>query len=489
MKPFCSCLLLYRHLVGFSERLFSSVFISPLRQRKTYLQFYFRMVCATTYNSNGRIKINVRGTCYETYETTLCNYPDTLLGDRDKREKFFDCKRNEYYFDCKSEIFDAILFFYQSHGILAKPSFCNHREYQRQLQFFGLARQKPLPPEPKTFREKLWTFLQDPHQSSLALIAAYLSFMIIVASVITFCAETESEGIRSLLFRSRTIWFHLECFFIGYFTLEYLIRLFTSPDRLAFIKSFYGVVDLIAIVPFYFSLLFIVLAEDFILHSIGMVRIVRLIQILRIMKLSRYSTGLRVLGKSLFYCKEQMFSLGAFFAINVIFVSSIIYIFEHDTNDDFNSIPQSMWFIIISMTTVGYGDVVPKTIGGKLTAVLSIFIGAVVLFHLFLPTYLMYFTIFYTKAQQHTLERKKREAERKSKRERELAIREEREQQRKRTLIDKNTRDKKSVALLEDKLNEDSDIEITVASRTQRLTVDMKSDFMSSSTSFYSLNL
>ena len=349
-----------------------------------------------------RVYFNIRGKKYETYESTLSRFPQTLLGNKDQRNKYLNQRTGEYVLDCSTEIFDAVLFFYQSttprsKGILAKSSDTSEREFENYLQFFGLARPRPrsIKVKENTFRGKLWDFLEKPHKSKFSLAWAYLSFLIICVSVATICIESV---VKSAWFRTKTVWFKLEIGYILFFTLEYVARLYGSPNRKAFLFSALGVIDFIAIAPFYSTLFGMIFDSDISFQSVAIIRVLRLIQILRIIKLWRYSAGLRVLGKMLQSCIDQVISMSVLFLIGVIFSSTLIYLFEGTSgNSQFESIPYAMWYVIVTMTTVGCGDSMVLTPLGKLASVISIFIGTVVLFYLFRPIYLMNFSIYYSR--------------------------------------------------------------------------------------------
>ena len=218
-----------------------------------------------------------------------------------------------------------------------------------------------------------------------------------------------------MLHRFSSVWFILECFYILFFSVEFSARLYGAPKRLELLKSVLGIIDILAVVPFYLAMILMAFAPDSSVHFAIVVRILRLVQLLRVIKLTRYSSGLRILCKSLKFCQEQIISLALSFAIAVVFSSSIVFLVEDLNNTGaFTDIPSTMWFCVISMTTVGYGDVVPKSAAGKIAATMSIFMGTVILFYLFLPIYLMYFTIFYASAQKEHKEQSKAEAEKKA---------------------------------------------------------------------------
>ena len=140
------------------------------------------------------------------------------------------------------------------------------------------------------------------------------------------------------------------------FTAEYVLRLATARNPFKYIFSFYGLVDLLAIAPFY-------LATGLDMRAI---RVVRLFRIFRILKLVRYSKAIRRFAKAISIAKEEivLFMLAALMLIYLAAVG--IYYFEHDAQPDrFQSIFHSLWWAVATLTTVGYGDVYPVTTGGK----------------------------------------------------------------------------------------------------------------------------
>ena len=357
-----------------------------------------------SFNPKQKVNINVQGTKYETYESTLLQYPETLLGNPLTRYRYYSYQLKAYYFDVKPDLFEAVLFFYQSNGILAKPTFASDVEYKKILQFFGLIKSNNTASTKDnsalSYRQRLWNILEHPHLSKKGMYFAYISFAIIFISVAMFCFETEMH--RGKLHsehdnRRTSVWFVAECLYMMFFTVEYLLRLWSSPKRFKFAVSFLGLIDLLAIVPFYVTLGFSFYSK------ITNLRILRLFQIFRIIKLSRYNSGLKILANAILSCRRQITSLAILFLITIVFVSTFVYVAEFsETSEErgFGSIPETMWFSIISMTTVGYGDVVPITILGKISGSIGIFMGTVVLFYLFLPIYLMHFSLFYSREKE-----------------------------------------------------------------------------------------
>lgn len=186
--------------------------------------------------------------------------------------------------------------------------------------------------------------------------------VLILISIINFSVQT----LPNLSVRLIKILNIVELFSILIFSLEYLLRLFTSPKPFRFFFSFFGLIDLIAILPFYVSL-----GMD--LKSL---RAVRLFRLLRLLKFLRYHDTLSNLKQSLDDVKRELF-LFSFATVLLIYFSSVgIYFFENEAQPDaFSSIFAAMWWSVATLTTVGYGDIYPITAGGKIFSTFIVFIG------------------------------------------------------------------------------------------------------------------
>lgn len=160
----------------------------------------------------------------------------------------------------------------------------------------------------------------------------------------------------------------IEYGFTALFTIEYLIRLYCSPKPSAYAKSFYGIIDLVAILPTYLVILFPSAS------LVGVVRALRVMRIFRILKLVRYLQDSNLLLRSLLGARRKIIIFFSTVAILVTILGSFIYIIEGPENG-FTSIPQSIYWAIVTITTVGYGDVVPQTTLGKGLAALTMLLG------------------------------------------------------------------------------------------------------------------
>ena len=189
----------------------------------------------------------------------------------------------------------------------------------------------------------------------------FIQFLIIT-SIVTFSIETLPD-LSAQLIRALNL-IEISCVVI--FTIEYIGRIAFSKKGLKYIYSFYGIIDLVAVLPFYISL-----GID--LRSI---RILRLLRLIRILKLPKFNKAIKILTKSFKSIKAEL-SVVIMFALVFIFLSSVgIYFFENEAQpENFKSIFHSIWWAIATLTTVGYGDVYPITLGGKIFSSFIILIG------------------------------------------------------------------------------------------------------------------
>lgn len=161
---------------------------------------------------------------------------------------------------------------------------------------------------------------------------------------------------------------YAEYTFTAIFTIEYLLRLYCSPKPAAYARSFYGVVDLLAILPTYLALFFP--GASF----MGVIRLLRVMRIFRILKLVRFLQDSNILLRSLLMAKRKIFIFFSTVAILVTIFGALIFVIEGPEHG-FTSIPQSIYWAIVTITTVGYGDLVPQTSIGKAIASMTMLLG------------------------------------------------------------------------------------------------------------------
>ena len=178
-----------------------------------------------------------------------------------------------------------------------------------------------------------------------------------------YCIETMNAFSDQ---KSKYVMLVLEGVCVLYFTTELSLRFFFCPNKFIFVKGVMNWIDLLSIIPFFLQ---IVLIKDFRQsHEVTYLQILRVIRVFRIIKLSKHSVGLQILGHTLKASFRELLLLIFFLAINIVIFSSLVYYCEKDVPETkFISIPSTFWWAVITMTTVGYGDMVPTTWLGKVS--------------------------------------------------------------------------------------------------------------------------
>ena len=374
-----------------------------------------------------RVIINISGLRFETQLKTLSRFPATLLGDPRKRMRFFDPLRNEYFFDRNRPSFDAILYYYQSGGRLRRPVSVPVDIFLEELRFYeleeevielfrddeGLAREEERPLPDNEFQRQFWLLFEYPESSGPARMIAIVSVMVILISIIIFCLETLPEFREVPTVPDNDVngsangtepnpftdpFFMVETLCIVWFSFEFTMRFLSCPSKAAFFKNIMNLIDVVAIAPY-----FITLGLDLAEHegssqqaaSLAILRVIRLVRVFRIFKLSRHSKGLQILGQTLHASLRELGLLIFFLIIGVVLFSSSVYFAEaEDPESGFSSIPDAFWWAVVTMTTVGYGDMCPSTIGGKFVGSLCAIAGVLTI-ALPVPVIVSNFNYFY----------------------------------------------------------------------------------------------
>ena len=189
----------------------------------------------------------------------------------------------------------------------------------------------------------------------------FIQFLIVL-SLVSFSIET----LPNLGKNTKWILNTTEVIIVAIFTLEYLLRLFVADKKLKFVFSFYALIDLIAILPFY-------VARGIDLRSI---RVFRLFRLIRAFKIFRYSKAIQRFKNAFLEVKEELilFLVATGF---LLFIAAVgIYYFENPAQpEQFKSIFHSLWWAVATLTTVGYGDIYPITAGGKIFTSFIVIIG------------------------------------------------------------------------------------------------------------------
>jgi voltage-gated potassium channel len=188
--------------------------------------------------------------------------------------------------------------------------------------------------------------------------------ILIISSIVVVMLDS----VDSYHDRYGDIFLLLEWIFTGLFTIEYILRLISIQRPMRYVVSFLGLIDLLAVIPSYLSIFFVGA------QSLLVLRALRLLRVFRIFKLTHFLTEMEFLRIALSTSAKKItiFMLAVFSL--VIILGSVMYLVEKGENG-FDSIPASIYWAIVTITTVGYGDIAPVTTGGKFIASVVMFIG------------------------------------------------------------------------------------------------------------------
>uniref|UniRef100_A0A672Z5F9 Potassium channel, subfamily V, member 2a n=1 Tax=Sphaeramia orbicularis TaxID=375764 RepID=A0A672Z5F9_9TELE len=384
------------------------------------------------------LNINVGGTVYRLPYRLAARYPKSRIGrlatytDHSRKLDLCDdyiVHSNEFFFDRDPKIFHFIYVFYRQlcprnfleeinyWGVRIRNSnrccricFEERQELNDRPVLVSLL-QVDMEENDALFlgmvfgptRRRMWNLMEKPFSSITAKLMAVASSMFVLISLVAMTLNTVDEmqyktpaGQPSGRFYGESV----ETLCIAFFTLEYVLRLVSTPELTRFGRSVLNTVDLVAILPHYLQMVLEQFDDqDFHLwvRFLGM----RLKRIFRILKLARHSTGLRAFGFTLRQCYQQVGCLLLFIGMGIFMFSAMVYTVEHDVyNTNFTSIPQAWWWAAASISTVGYGDMFPETNLGRLFAFGCISFGIILNG---MPISILYnkFSDYYTKLKSH----------------------------------------------------------------------------------------
>lgn len=226
-----------------------------------------------------------------------------------------------------------------------------------------------------TFKNKIFRIIEKgSHGNRINLIFDYAIISLIILSLVSIILESIKEVSSEI--KIFLEWFDL--FSVSVFTVEYMMRLyvsdFTHPSKnkitsiFKFVFSLGGLIDLLAITPFYLPFLITV--------DLRFLRTLRLLRILRVLKINRYTKSLHIIWSVLKEKKSELGVTGFITILILVFASFLMYTLEGDKQPDkFPNILATFWWAIATLTTVGYGDVYPITIWGKFISSLIALLG------------------------------------------------------------------------------------------------------------------
>ncbi|NWQ86318.1 KCNG2 protein, partial [Burhinus bistriatus] len=400
--------------------------------------------------------INVGGIKYKVPWTTLENCPLTRLGKLKSCNNYdeimnicddYDVSCNEFFFDRNPSAFRTIMTFLTAGKLRLLREMCA-LSFQEELVYWGIEedhlewcckkrlRQKEeeaaearLYEGEMVFSEttqcafqddsrlglcmrKLRDMVENPHSGIPGKIFACISISFVAITAVSLCISTmpdvREEEDRGECSQKCYDIFVLETVCVAWFSFEFLLRSIQAENKCAFLKTPLNIIDILAILPFYISLIVDMVstknsskpgggAGNKYLERVGLVlRFLRALRILYVMRLARHSLGLQTLGLTVRRCTREFGLLLLFLCVAMALFSPLVYLAESElgAKQEFTSVPTSYWWAVISMTTVGYGDMVPRSIPGQVVALSSILSGILLMafpvtsiFHTFSRSY------------------------------------------------------------------------------------------------------
>jgi len=214
-----------------------------------------------------------------------------------------------------------------------------------------------------SFREKTYSVIfgtDTPAGQHFDIALIYLILFSVLAVVLSSIGSLQAQYGAGL--------FKLEWAFTLLFSMEYLLRIYSSPKPLRYIFSFYGLVDLLSIIPTYVALLFP--GANYWL----VVRLLRVLRIFRVFKLVRYLSEANLLLRSMYAARRKVLVFFTAVLVLCVIFGSLMFLVEGPDNG-FTSIPRSIYWTIVTITTVGYGDITPQTVIGQIIATMAMLTG------------------------------------------------------------------------------------------------------------------
>jgi hypothetical protein len=199
-------------------------------------------------------------------------------------------------------------------------------------------------------KQRIWDLFENPHNTLLGKLIYVVVGVAIVVSITTTVTETVPCGTNLTCGQTYARpFFIVDAICVTIFTLEYVVRLFVAPERMRFVKNFQSIIDVASVLPFYLNL--------FLKSSGGgsdKLVVLRVLRVFRVVKMARHSKRLRTLGGSIKNSSSELGFILFSFSLGVIIFATVIYYCEKgEPNTTFLSIPDSMWYAIVTMTTLG----------------------------------------------------------------------------------------------------------------------------------------
>lgn len=202
--------------------------------------------------------------------------------------------------------------------------------------------------------------------------------------------------------------FYIECLCNAWFTFEFFVRFIACPNKCDFVKSSVNIIDYVATLSFYIDLILAKFAKH--LENADILEFFSIIRIMRLFKLTRHSSGLKILIQTFRASAKELTLLVFFLVLGIVIFASLVYYAERiqaNPENNFHSIPLGLWWALVTMTTVGYGDMVPKTYVGMFVGALCALAGVLTI-ALPVPVIVSNFAMYYSHTQARAKLPKKR---------------------------------------------------------------------------------
>ncbi|NWX86152.1 KCNG4 protein, partial [Nothoprocta pentlandii] len=413
----------------------------------------FRPDQVSTVDVKTEIMINVGGIKYLLPWSTLDEFPLTRLSKLKFCSTYeeiiqlcddYDEDTHEFFFDRNPNAFGMIVSFLAAGKLMLLRDTCA-LSFQEELRYWGIeesnlenccfrklfqklqelaemrkeeqlrkSKEAACVLDEKTkfgqFMNRLRDMVENPQSGLPGKVFACLSILFVATTAISLCVSTmpdlRAEEDRGECSQKCYYIFVIETICVAWFSLEFCLRFIQARSKCQFFKGPLNIIDFLAISPYYVSL---ILTDDdsskeversssnTYLEKVGLVlRVLRALRILYVMRLARHSLGLQTLGLTVRRCTREFGLLLLFLCVAVTLFSPLVYLAENESGKvlEFTSIPASYWWAIISMTTVGYGDMVPRSVPGQMVALSSILSGILIMsfpatsiFHTFSHSY------------------------------------------------------------------------------------------------------
>ncbi|XP_015598732.1 potassium voltage-gated channel protein Shaw [Cephus cinctus] len=405
-------------------------------------------------DAENRVVLNVGGVRHETYKATLKKIPATRLSRLTEALVNYDPVLNEYFYDRHPGVFAQVLNYYRT-GKLHYPTDVCGPLFEEELEFWGLDSNQVEPCCWSTYsihrdtqatlaildkldvdgerlsdeeiarlfgfeeayargslskwqqlRPRIWAVFYEPYSTPLAKWIAGISILFICLSVLSFCLKT-SQALRESdndmhqiareedveeTTRPHRVFYYIEHACNAWFTIEIILRCLVSPNLRQFATSPVNIIDLTATLSFY---------TEFLMESNIYLEVISIVRVLRLFKLTRHSPGLRILIHTFKASARELGLLVFFLILGIVLFASLIFHAERlqeNPGNDFNSIPQGLWWALVTMTTVGYGDMTPKTFPGMFVGGFCALAGVLTI-ALPVPVIVSNFSMFYSHTQ------------------------------------------------------------------------------------------